>query len=153
MNYWGKTSLERMKGVYPYLVECATASVVESNTIYGFDLTIPWLGGVRTAAQQNDAYQRKASKCDGYHTLSYHQVEATPENDYGMALDIRPVGWTSMSKKQLDKHGNLIGRIMLMNWQELIFKYAQDGKDIGIMVWGGTFGSTSWDRPHFEIRV
>ena len=153
MNYWGKTSLKRMDGVYPYLIECATMTVVECNTIYGFDLTVPWLGGVRTALQQNDAFKRGASKCDGYKLLSYHQVEATPENPFGMALDLRPVGWTKMSANELNRLQNLIGRLMLMNWQELILKYAQDGIDIGVMVWGGTFGSTSWDRPHVEIRL
>ena len=70
-----------------------------------------------------------------------------------MALDIRPVGWQNMNRKILNRWQNYIGRLMLTNWQELVFKYAQQGKDIGVMVWGGTFGSTSWDRPHYEIRV
>lgn len=154
MNYWGKTSKNRMEGVYPFLVECATMTVIECNSIHGFDLTVPWLGGVRSAEQQNDAYIRGASKCDGYKILSYHQPEATPENEFGMGLDLRPVGWTKMTTSQLNTKQNLIGRLMMTNWQELILKYSQEqGIDIGIMVWGGTFGSTSWDRPHFEIRI
>jgi len=154
MSYWGRTSLKRQEGVYPYLVECAALTVEDCNEVYGFDLTIPWLGGVRTAIQQNDAYKRKASKCDGYQKLSYHQIEATPQNPFGMALDIRPVGWLNMDKKQLDKKANLIGRLMLINWQRLVLKYALEEEiDIGVMVWGGTFGATSWDRPHFEVRI
>lgn len=147
--YWGKKSLKRMEGVYPYLIECANNTIAESI----YDLTIPWAGGVRTAERQNGIFLEGNSKCDGYDILSYHQPEATPENDYGMALDLRPVGWSSMDAKTLNRRGNYIGRLMLTNWQELVFKYAQQGIDIGVMVWGGTFGSTSWDRPHHEIRL
>jgi hypothetical protein len=148
MSYaWGKTSKKRMEGVLPYLVECANNTIAESI----YDLTIPWMGGVRKAVEQNNIFKEGNSKCDGYEVLSYHQIEAS-DTGYGMALDIRPVGWDKMSEKDLNRRGNYIGRLMMINWQELVFKYAQEGIDIGVMIWGGTFGSTSWDRPHFEIR-
>lgn len=149
MYYWGKRSLQRQEGVYPYLVECAAMTISDSR----YDLTIPWRGGVRLAEEQNEIFKRGASKCDGYEVLSYHQPEATPENEFGMALDIRPSGWRKMDKATLNRRANYIGRLMLTNWQELVYKYAQEGIDIGVMIWGGTFGANSWDRPHFEIRL
>lgn len=145
---WGNISKYRMNGVYPFLAECANLTLEDSK----IDLTITWMGGVRNAKQQNDIFKQGNSKCDGYKVLSYHQIEAS-YTGYGMALDIRPVGWQNMNRKTLNRWQNYIGRLMLTNWQELVFKYAQQGKDIGVMVWGGTFGSTSWDRPHYEIRV
>lgn len=146
MSYaWGRKSYQRMEGVNPRLIECAENTIMESK----YDLTIPWMGGVRTAKEQNAIFKEGNSKCDGYDVLSYHQKEAA-SNGYGNALDIIPVGENPY--KQTRKL-NYIGRLMLINWQELVFRYAQEGEDIGIMIWGGTFGATSWDRPHFEIRL
>lgn len=147
MTYnWGSRSKERMRGVYPYLIECANNTILQSK----YDLTIPWRGGVRSAEEQNEIFKDGNSKCDGFDVLSYHQPEATPENKYGMALDIIPVGPNPYLNTRVL---NYIGRLMLINWQELVFKYALDGVDIGVMVWGGTFGASSWDRPHYEIRL
>ena len=146
MSYaWGRKSYQRMEGVNPRLIECAENTIMESK----YDLTIPWMGGVRTAKEQNAIFKEGNSKCDGYDVLSYHQKEAA-SNGYGNALDIIPVGENPY--KQTRKL-NYIGRLRLINWQELVFRYAQEGEDIGIMIWGGTFGATSWDRPHFEIRL
>ena len=146
MSYaWGTSSRRRMEGVYPYLIECADNTIMESK----YDLTIPWMGGVRKAEEQNEIFKNGNSKCDGYEILSYHQIEAS-STGYGMALDIIPVGNEPYKNTRVL---NYTGRLMLINWQELILKYAHEGKDIGVMIWGGTFGSTSWDRPHFEIRI
>lgn len=142
--FWGKTSKRRMEGVNPYLIECAELTIAESI----YDLTIPWMGGVRTSEEQNAIFKDGNSKCDGYEVLSYHQIEAA-DNGYGNALDIIPVGKDPYKDT---RKLNYIGRLMLINWQELVFKYAQQGIDIGVMIWGGTFGASSWDRPHFEIR-
>jgi len=142
---WGRGSYKKMEGVNPDLIECSEMTIGESK----YDLTIPWRGGVRTAEKQNKLFKDNTSKCDGFKILSYHQIEAS-DNGYGNALDIIPVG--SDPYKQTRKL-NYVGRLMLLNWQELIFKYAQDGIDIGVMIWGGTFGASSWDRPHFEIRL
>lgn len=141
---WGTTSKKRMEGVNPYLVECANNTIAESI----YDLTIPWMGGVRKAKEQNGIYLDGNSKCDGYEVLSYHQIEAA-DNGYGNALDIIPTGPDPYKNTRVL---NYTGRLMLINWQELILKYAQEGVDIGVMIWGGTFGASSWDRPHYEIR-
>ncbi len=147
MSYaFGTRSKERMEGVYPQLIECAERTILESR----YDMTIPWMGGVRTAEQQNTIFKEGNSKCDGFEKLSYHQIEAS-ETGYGMALDIIPMGDDPYNNFRVL---NYIGRLMLINWQELVFEYALEGcTDIGIMIWGGTFGATSWDRPHFEVRV
>lgn len=142
---WGNKSYERLGGVNPYLVECAEMTIGQSI----YDLTIPWRGGVRTDEEQNKLFKENSSKCDGFKILSYHQIEAS-ENGFGNALDIVPTG--ANPYKQIRKL-NYVGRLMLLNWQELIFKYAQESIDIGVMIWGGTFGASSWDRPHFEIRL
>jgi len=145
---WGKTSKRRMEGVNPYLIECAEMTI--SQSIY--DLTIPWRGGTRSAKEQNEAFKDKASKCDGYKILSYHQIEAA-NNGFGNALDIIPYMPKGVDPYKETRRLNYIGRLMLTNWQELIFKYAQEGIDIGVMIWGGTFGANGWDKPHFEVRL
>lgn len=146
MSYrWGQRSKDRMNGVYPYLIECAELFISKSK----YDATIPWLGGLRTVEQQNDCYIRGASKCDGIKNFSRHQAEAF-NTGYGMALDIIPTGKNPYSDT---RKLNYFGRLMMECWQELIYKYAEDDIFIGVMVWGGTFGATSWDRAHYEIHV
>ncbi len=132
-----------MEGVNPLLIECADRTIVESI----YDLTIPWRGGVRTAEQQKELFDQGNSKCDGYEVLSYHQIEAS-EGPYGNAIDIIPYLPGGAPYEDIRKL-NYIGRMMMINWQELI---QESVEDIGVMIWGGTFGATSWDRPHFEIR-
>ena len=142
--FWGKRSMQRMEGVNPYLVECANRTISESI----YDLTIPWMGGVRTAEEQNAIYKDGNSKCDGYEVFSYHQIEAS-DNGFGQALDIIPVGESPYKNTRVL---NYTGRLMLINWQEMIYENALKGVNIGVMIWGGTFGKSSWDRHHFEIR-
>ena len=79
---WGNRSLERMEGVNEFLVECAT----EALRISKHDMTIPWMGGIRTAEEQNKIFKEGNSKMDGYEKKSYHQS--------GNALDITPVYFT-----------------------------------------------------------
>lgn len=137
--------MRRLQGVNPVLIQCAERALADSI----YDMTIPWMGGVRTPEQQNEIFKAGNSKCDGYDILSYHQIEAA-NNGYGNAVDVIPMGPDPYKNiRQL----NYFGRLMLTTWQELIFEYALEGEDIGIMIWGGTFGATSWDRPHFEVRL
>ena len=80
MSYkFGSRSLERIEGVNKDLVKCAELALHNSKV----DMTIPWMGGVRTAEDQNEIYRRGASQRDGYDKKSYHQS--------GNALDIIPV--------------------------------------------------------------
>ena len=73
---WGKTSRKRMEGVNPILIEFAERLLHESP----YDLTIPWMGGLRTPEEQREIYDRGASRCDGVEKKSYHQS--------GNAIDI-----------------------------------------------------------------
>lgn len=142
---FGRSSLRRIKGVNPNLVKCAIRTLAKSR----YDMTIPWMGGVRTPEEQNKIFQDGNSKCDGYNILSYHQIEAS-NNGYGNAIDIIPY-IPNMSISDLYKeHGimNYFARMMMIEWQEMIYEDQVEG----VMIWGGTFGKTSWDRPHYELR-
>lgn len=129
-----------MVGVNPELITCATISLAESK----YDMTIPWMGGVRTPEQQNKIFQDGNSKCDGYNILSYHQKEAA-DNGYGNALDIIPVQGGYDNRRAM----NYFARLMMIIWQEMLV----EGMVEGVMVWGGTFGATGWDPPHYELRL
>jgi len=128
-----------MKGVNPQLIECANRSLEESS----YDMTIPWMGGVREPEEQHAIFKEGNSKCDGYRLLSYHQKEAS-DNGYGNALDAIPVDGGYNNTRAM----NHFARIMLINWQEMI----AEGTAEGVMIWGGTFGESGWDKPHYEIR-
>ena len=62
---WGKGSLKRMDGIHPILIEFANRVLSKSN----IDLTIPYLGGKRTAEQQAEIYSRGASTLDAMYDV------------------------------------------------------------------------------------
>lgn len=129
---FGAASFARMDGVNPELIECARRALAKSRE----DMTIPWMGGLRTDREQHDIYKEGNSKCDGYNIKSYHQS--------GNALDVIPV-----DKKYKNTRGmNQFANLMLREWQMML----REGQAKGIMTWGGTFGSQGWDKPHYEIR-
>ena len=78
MFKFGKASIRRMKGVNDLLVMVAQRALSMST----IDMTIPWMGGVRTAEEQNAIFKKGYSQRDGYTKKSYHQS--------GEALDIAP---------------------------------------------------------------
>lgn len=129
---WGSRSLKRMEGVNEDLLKCATIALSKSR----YDMTIPWMGGLRTAEEQNNIFKQGNSKCDGYDVKSYHQS--------GNALDVIPVEKGYKNTRAMNYFANL----MLITWQELLSKREVSG----LMTWGGTFGSQGWDKPHYEIR-
>lgn len=130
MYRFGNTSKRRMKGVRNDLIICATKSLEQSK----YDMTIPWRGGYRTAEQQNELYP-DATKADGYNKLSYHQS--------GNALDISPC-----AEETSNRAYNAFAQLMLKNWQIMLL----DGTATGWLNWGGLFGSTGWDSPHWEVK-
>lgn len=132
MYKWGAGSISRMEGVNPQLVECATRALAKSK----HDMTIPWMGGIRTDREQHDIFKEGNSKCDGYKIKSYHQS--------GNALDVIPVDKGYKNTRAMNYFANL----MLVTWQEMLI----EGSAKGLMTWGGTFGSQGWDKPHYEIR-
>lgn len=121
-----------MMGVNALLCECARRSLAKSK----YDMTIPWMGGVRTDLEQNKLFLAGNSKADGFQIESYHQS--------GNALDIIPM---------IDGHANTkafnyFAKLMFSTWQEMIY----EGKAKGILHWGGHFGKTGWDKPHWMIK-
>ena len=74
----GKRSLRRLEGVDPLLISLIKRVLKKSPV----DLTISWMGGYRTADEQNEIFSRKCSSKDGYIKLSKHQQ--------GLAFDFNP---------------------------------------------------------------
>ena len=132
-----------MEGVNHLLVECATRSLNESRV----DMTIPWMGGVRTSKEQNDIYLAGNSQLDGIERRSYHQIEAF-KNGLGNALDIIPV-----DGKYSNTDGMLyFSKLMFNNYQQMVFERYVTIEDYGFpfLEWGGHW-SNGWDKPHYQI--
>ena len=137
MNYrFGTKSLKRIEGVDDEIVECAKRALARSR----YDMTIPWMGGLRTAEEQRDIFDEGHSKCDGYEVKSHHQS--------GLAIDVIPYVTDGRDPYSMTREMNHFARLMLEEWQSMLMECNASG----IMVWGGTFGRTGWDKPHFEIH-
>lgn len=132
---WGNTSKKRMEGVNPILIEFANRLLHDSP----LDLSIPWRGGLRTAEQQREIYDRGASKCDGTHKKSYHQS--------GNAIDICIYSKTIEGMYDRDRL-EVIGDIGLLVWSEMEYDGVTDGYEL---TWGGNFRSF-YDPVHWEIK-
>ena len=130
-NKWGKSSLERMEGVNPLLIIFAERLLKASP----YDLTIPWMGGVRTADEQKAIFDNGNSKCDGTEKRSYHQS--------GNAIDIVIYSKTVAGMYDSEKLER-IGKIGKQIWEEMSFKHCA-------LKWGGDWTSFV-DRPHWELR-
>lgn len=140
MFKFGTRSHRRMQGVDPLLTGCAMNALAKSK----YDMTIPWMGGVRTPEQQKEIFERGASKCDGVKVLSYHQT--------GLALDVEPVGYNKeqTNKSYLPKVRNHFAQLMFNEFGKL----KADGvipRDV-YLHWGGLWGASGWDPQHFELR-
>lgn len=133
-------SLRRMQGVHPILTQCATEALDRSH----YDMTIPWMGGCRTPEQQKEIFDRGASRADGVEKISNHQT--------GMALDIEPVGYNASEpdKKYLASARNHFAQQMFNTFADM--KARGDVPDGMSLHWGGLWGSTGWDKPHWELR-
>jgi peptidoglycan L-alanyl-D-glutamate endopeptidase CwlK len=117
------------------------------------DAGIPWMGGLRTAEEQNAIYKEGNSSCDGYKKKSNHQ--RTDENGKCLAIDIVPyIAGVGYDYNAYGRFG-IIGTLMLEAWEEL--------QDEGLIPsdlylhWGGFWtnkkkGKLGWDMAHFEIR-
>lgn len=132
MSYqWGQRSLERMEGVNPILIQCATIALSKSQ----HDMTIPNFGGVRTAEDQNGLFKKGYSKADGYEKKSYHQSKN--------ALDVIPVegGYKN------DKAFRHFAGKMFSAWQAMIAAGENKGYTLE---WGGHWQNFI-DVPHWQI--
>ena len=129
---WGNRSKERMTGVNPILIECATRALA----ICREDMTIPWMGGLRTAEEQNEIFKDGNSKLDGFNKKSYHQT--------GNAIDVIPVKGSYSNSKGFRE----FARSMFHTWQVMI----KEGKvpDSIYLEWGGNWRNFI-DVPHWQI--
>ena len=137
---FGTRSLRRMQGVHPLLTYCATVALERSR----YDMTIPWMGGVRSAEDQNALFKSGTSKADGVNDLSEHQK--------GLALDIEPVGYNikKPDQKYLAAARNHFAQHMFDVFGEM---KARGEVPAGVHIhWGGLWGSTGWDKPHYELK-
>lgn len=123
-----RRSLSRLQGVRSVLIAIAVDAIKESP----YDFGIPQYGGLRSAEDQRELYDKGVSKCDGVKNKSYHQS--------GNAFDIFVIinGKATWEKKYYEPIAKLFKNI------------AKDKYGIDLL-WGGDF-VTFEDVPHFEIR-
>jgi hypothetical protein len=150
MFYLGKTSKRRIRGISELLV----FTIDRYLEISPIDITIPWMGGRRTAEEQNEIFLRKCSKCDGYKKESFHQS--------GDAFDAAAFKNGEMSN---EKHNALkVAYYMLKSFDDLkenndvpnnlylhcgIFWGDKDLDNDGFLTEQDKIG---WDARHFELR-
>jgi len=132
MFEFGKRSNRFADGVDDKLFTCAKRALSKSK----YDMMVAWRGGLRTAEIQKELYDLKKSKADGYEKLSYHQT--------GNALDLIPV---SKDEKEIARAYNHFAQLMFKEWQTML-KALEVTETLN---WGGLFGSTGWDKPHWEV--
>lgn len=146
---FGASSEARKKTVSTYLQITADRMLVCSPV----DVSIPWMGGKRTAEEQKAIFNEGNSRCDGFKTFSYHQK--TDDKDKGLALDLAPyISGVGISYEAPARSG-IIGTLMLEAWEEL----QDEGRIPNTLYlhWGGLWShkdnqKIGWDMWHFEIR-
>ena len=70
MNFkLSERSLERAKDVNPKLINLILLAIRRTPIDFG----VAWMGGKRTAEEQNQLFKEGYSQCDGYEKLSKHQ--------------------------------------------------------------------------------
>jgi len=70
MNFkLSERSLERAKDVNPKLINLILLAIRRTPVDFG----VAWMGGKRTAEEQNQLFKEGYSQCDGYEKLSKHQ--------------------------------------------------------------------------------
>lgn len=146
---FGKSSEARKQTVSMYL----QMTVDKTLRCSPIDISVPWMGGLRLAKEQNDIFKEGNSRCDGYEKLSYHQK--TDDKGKGLAIDLAPYIKGLGIRYDAPARSGIIGMLMLEAWEEL----QDDGlipKDL-YLHWGGLWShkdkkKIGWDMWHFEIR-
>jgi len=146
---YGGSSTSRLETVSDPLQKSARLTLRCSPV----DIAVPWMGGIRTATEQNSIFKEGHSKADGYEVLSYHQK--TDSQGKGLALDLVPyIHSVGISYQAYGRFG-FIGALMLESWEEL--KEAGEIDQELHLHWGGLWRNRNpiklgWDLAHFEIR-
>ena len=145
----GRSSRNRAKTTSSYLQLCLEYMIQRLP----IDCGVPWMGGRRTAEEQNAIFKEGNSGCDGYNKKSNHQ--RLDDDGFCLAIDVVPyVVGIGFDYKAYGRFG-IIGAMMLESWDEL--------KEAGVIPqnlflhWGGFWrnkkkGSLGWDMAHYEIR-
>ncbi len=119
-------SKERLTGVDDKILKIVDLAL----TISQIDFGIPENGGLRSAIRQQELFDKKVSKCDGYKLISYHQT--------GKAFDV----YAYVDGKASWDRGHLthVAAAILQAADMLGYK----------LEWGGLW--KSWqDYPHFQL--
>jgi peptidoglycan L-alanyl-D-glutamate endopeptidase CwlK len=124
---FSEKSLNRMAGVNWQIIEVAKLAL----SISSIDFGIPRHGGLRTAEEQQQLFNDKASQLDGTIKKSYHQS--------GMALDV--FAYVDGKASWDECHLTIIAAAMLEAANRLSVN----------MRWGGHWSNFK-DMPHFEVR-
>ncbi len=127
MHKLSNRSRERLQGVNPKLIEVIELAL----TISAIDFGIPQHGGLRSAKEQKQLFDKGLSKCDGVNNKSYHQS--------GNAFDVFAYvdGKASWDRYHLT---------------QVAAATLQAAATLGYAVeWGGHFKGFV-DMPHFEIK-
>ena len=105
---WGQTSIRRMDGVDPRIIRVLFRAIrIMSRKKDGIDMTIPYMGGIRTADEQNKLFLDGVSKCDGFEKKSHHQsglaiVELLKEGEASVTLKSTLLGYCCLPN--MSKH-------------------------------------------------
>jgi|TARA_R100001480_G_scaffold2629_6_gene7358 peptidoglycan L-alanyl-D-glutamate endopeptidase CwlK len=126
MYHLGHKSKSHLEGVDSRIEEI----IVLALKITRIDFGIPKSGGLRTAEQQLDLYNKGLSRCDGYSLKSYHQSS--------LAFDVYAYidGKASWNRNHL----TTVATALLQAASQLGYP----------LTWGGNW--ESWqDYPHFQL--
>jgi len=63
-------SLRRLEGVNPKLINLLLLAIRRTSIDFG----VAWMGGIRTAEEQNQLFKEGYSQRDGYEKISNHQI-------------------------------------------------------------------------------
>lgn len=132
MYSFGKTSLHRMEGVNPLLVQVAHTALA----LGWIDFGIPLFGGLRTVADQQHLFNEGRSKADGIKNKSNHQPD--PKTGLSNALDV--YAYVEGKASWREDHLTIVAGAMFKAALQLDTK----------IVWGGLWKSFK-DLPHFQI--
>lgn len=119
----GSKSLAELNHVHPKLVTVVHRAIEVTTQDFAVH------DGIRTAAEQNELYKRRASQIDGYSRIGKHQVQT---DGYGHAVDLVPY---------------VPGRGLVWDW-DMIYNICDAmviaAKEFDVSIrWGGCWGYES----------
>ncbi|NLR94951.1 M15 family metallopeptidase [Flammeovirga agarivorans] len=139
MYIFGETSNKRRAGVDSLLIELTDRALAMMYRKGHCDMTIPLWGGKRSAEEQFKIFQQGNSELDGYEDKSYHQS--------GLAIDVIPYVNGKGTYKFIEGFFDF-AQCMFTVWANMV---AEGKTGSYVLEWGGFWGSTGWDKPHWQL--